>query len=268
MAGSANNSGIGCGFVIVAILTLGFAAAGEPIGAAVMIAVMVGIALLARNKSKVSPATPEVVNPAERIQRLQDELEFFRDYENQFDEVAPSGFVFKRDEHVIAMVSGAALMESRRGPSEFRGGTLGLSFRATNRISVRQAAIRGRAIPGEETPTVIDEGSFVVTNQRGIFVGQKQSREFAWAKLLGYQVVEYTPEACVLYLPMSGREKVAGIGSDGKAMRELEQRVTFAIALVTGRRDDFIRRIEDELRSLQSGGTGATDPGSLPPPVV
>ena len=133
----------------------------------------------------------------------------------------------------------------------------------TKRISVRQSGIRGQSIPGEESPTVVDQGTFVITDQRGMFVGQKESREFDWSKLLSYQYVELRKNACVLYLPTSGRQKVSGIGADEKTTRDVEQRVAFAVAVTTGRREAFINQIKDELGKLMSQKpTGIL----LPPP--
>lgn len=253
--------------VCVALVVAAMASAMTRNGVAAFVFVVAALIVWfgAAKNDVVGPVPDDQQSEAARIERLRSELEFFRDYENQYDESAPSGFVFGRDEHVIAMMSGAALMESRRGPSEFRGGALGVSLRVTDRVSVRPTGFRGRSVPGEEAPTVIDEGSFIVTDQRGIFVGQKQSREFPWSKLLSYQVVNLVKGASVLYLPTSGRQKVSGIGADDSAVREVEQRVAFAVAVATGRREAFIQRIKDELHSLENGGDPTT--GTLPPPT-
>lgn len=268
MAKSTSQNGPGCALAIALTFAFILVVAGQVVPGVALGVIAAVIVYVASRKTTTKPTGVEVVTPAERIQRLRDELEFFRDYENQYHEDVPSGFVFKRGEHAIATVSGAALVESRRGPTQLRGGATGVSFRATDRISLRQSAFRGKAVPGEETPTVIDEGSFVVTSERGFFVGQKQTREFPWAKLLSFQVVEFDANACIMYLPVSGRQKVSGIGTDTKAMDEIEQRVAFAIALVTGRRDDFIKRIEDELRSLESGASTETVDNSDAPPTA
>ena len=203
----------------------------------------------ARRARAIESTAPD---PARRIERLRSELEFFRDYENQYDEATPSGFVLGRHEHLIALMSGAVLMESRRGPTQFSGGALGMSLRVSDRVSVRPTGFRGRSVPGEETPTVIDEGTFLVTDERGVFVGQKQSREFAWSKLLSYQVAELGKDAWVMYLPVSGRQKVSGIGADQAAMDEVAQRVAFAVAVATGRKEAFIALVEKELHALET----------------
>ena len=263
----ASGSKAGCstwGWVTFGVLAVIGLAGEYPLPAAgiAAVSILIWIGWL-RNKKADAPKI-EAANKEDRIKRLRDEIAFFGDYENQFREEVPSGFVFGPEEHVIAMVEGAVLVESRRGPTQFRAGTTGVSFRVTKRISVRQSGTRGQATPGEESPTVVDQGTFVVTNERGMFVGQKESREFDWTKLLSYQVVELRKNACVLYLPTSGRQKVSGIGADEKSTKDMEQRVAFAVALTTGRRDAFIRNIEDELKAL----TSQEPPGStLPPPT-
>jgi len=252
------------GWVTIGVLSLIGLAGEYPIPATGITILVLLIWVVLRRKKKSEEPKIEAANQADRIKRLQDEIAFFSDYKNQFREEIPSGFVFGPDEHVIAMVEGAVLVESRRGPTQFRGGSTGVSFRVTKRISVRQSGIRGQSIPGEESPTVVDQGTFVVTDQRGMFVGQKESREFDWSKLLSYRFVELRKNACVLYLPTSGRQKVSGIGADEKTTRDVEQRVAFAVAVTTGRQDAFISQIEEELKKLTTPGS----PGdALPPPV-
>lgn len=261
----AHGSKVGCatwGWATLGLLAV-FGLAGEyPLPAAGTAALMVVVWTVWQTKKKRDAPKIEASKKIDRIKRLRDEIAFFSDYENQFNEEPPSGFVFADGEHVIAMVEGAVLVESRRGPTQFQAGTTGVSFRITKRVSIRQSGTRGQATPGEETPTVVDQGTFVVTDQRGIFVGQKESREFDWSKLLSYKLVELRKNAFVLYLPTSGRQKVSGIGADEKTAQDIEQRVAFAIAVTMGRRDSFIRQIENELETL----VVKDSPGTLLPP--
>lgn len=262
--------------VLVGVPVAVWVASDFPVVAGVAVAVAAA-AWYSRRRGARGGSPRSAATTAERVQRLRDELAFFSDYEHQFHEEISSGFVFGRDEHAIAIVERAVLVESRREPTRFRGGSTGISFRITKRVSVRQSGFRGRSIPGVERPTIVEEGTFVVTDQRGMFIGQKESREFDWSKLLSYQVVEFTRDAQVLYLPVSGRQKVSGIGADERAMTDLEQRVAFAVALTTGRRDAFIRRIQDELTALTaqdpsagpaSGPTTGLPPGSASGPTT
>lgn len=194
------------------------------------------------------------------IEELKAALDFFGNHEGQFDEAASSGIVARRDEHVIAVVSEVGLIESRRGPTQFRGGSTGVSFRLTKRISVRQSGLRGRAIQGEENPTIVDTGRFIVTDKRAVFVGEKQSREFDWDKLLSYEIQSLNRNSSIIYLPVSNRQKVSGVAADTASMESLFQRVAFGVAVATGRKDAFIDALkrelaeaEEELKALSAG---------------
>jgi hypothetical protein len=195
------------------------------------------------------------------IEELRSAIDFFGEHEGQFDESESSGIVARRDEHVIAVVSEVGLIESRRGPTQFRGGSTGVSFRLTKRVSIRQSGLRGKATAGEETPTIIDTGRFVVTDQRAVFVGGKQSREFDWDKLLSYEIQPLKRNNSIIYLPVSNRQKVSGVAADTASMESLFQRVAFGVAVATGRKDAFIGTLrrelaeaEEELKALKSDG--------------
>lgn len=207
-----------------------------------------------------TPTTTSLATLRDEIEELNAALDFFGNHEGQFDESEPSGIVAKRDEHVVAVVSEVGLIESRRGPTQFRGGSTGVSFRLTKRISVRQSGLRGRAIQGEESPTIVDSGRFIVTDKRAVFVGAKQSREFDWDKLLSYEIQSLNRNSSIIYLPVSNRQKVSGIAADTASMESLFQRVAFGVAVATGRKDAFIDALkrelaeaEEELKALSAG---------------
>lgn len=223
-----------------------------------LIFIIVGRLRKRREKSETPAAAPaEVLR--EEIEELKAAVEFFGQYEGQYDESEPSGIVARRDEHVIAVVSEVGLIESRRGPTQFRGGSTGVSFRVSKRISIRQSGMKGKAIPGEETPTIIDTGRFVVTDQRAIFVGGKQSREFDWDKLLSYDIQSLQRNSSIIYLPVSNRQKVSGVAADTSSMEHLYQRVAFGVAVALGRKESFLDGLrrelsdaEEELRAIGS----------------
>jgi hypothetical protein len=215
-----------------------------------LIFIIVGRLRKRREKSETPAAAPaEVLR--EEIEELKAAVEFFGKYEGQYDESEPSGIVARRDEHVIAVVSEVGLIESRRGPTQFRGGSTGVSFRVSKRISIRQSGMRGKAIAGEESPTLIDSGRFIVTDQRAVFVGGKQSREFDWDKLLSYEIQSLNRKNSIIYLPVSNRQKVSGVAADTASMESLYQRVAFGVAVATGRKDAFIETLKRELADAE-----------------
>jgi len=193
------------------------------------------------------------------IVELNEALEFFANHETQFNEADSSGFIAKRGEHVVALVSEVGLVEAQRGPTQFSGGAVGFSFRVTDRIAVGPSRFRGTSTRGEEQPTLIDSGRFVVTDQRAVFLGGKQTREFDWDKLLAYEMVPLGKNNAMVLLPVSNRQKVSGIAADAASMRHVHQRVAFGVAVATGRKDEFVNGLraaiteaEAELRALDN----------------
>ena len=219
-----------------------------------VIALPVYLVLRSRKKKKgaVEAAKPSAEKSQKEINELKELIEFFSNHESQYNEAQPGGIIAKKDEHVIAIVSEVGLIESRRGPTEFKGGSTGVSFRLTKRVSVRKSGMRGTATAGEETPTVIDQGKFVISDQRAVFVGNKQSREFEWDDLLSYDLQKIGKKNAILYLPVSNRQKVSGIASDLASIEQAHQRVAFGVAVATGRKDDFINMLKAELSEAEA----------------
>ena len=219
-----------------------------------VIALPVYLVLRSRKKKKgaVEAAKPSAEKSQKEINELKELIEFFSNHESQYNEAQPGGIIAKKDEHVIAIVSEVGLIESRRGPTEFKGGSTGVSFRLTKRVSVRKSGMRGTATAGEETPTVIDQGKFVISDQRAVFVGNKQSREFEWDDLLSYDLQKIGKKNAILYLPVSNRQKVSGIASDLASIEQAHQRVAFGVAVATGRKEDFLNMLKAELSEAEA----------------
>ncbi len=186
------------------------------------------------------------------VQYLREAVQFFESHESQYDESMPSGIVAKKGEHVIGVVSEVGLVEAKTLPSKFRGGATGASFRLTDRLSVRQSGFRGRSIPGEEVSAVIDVGQFVITDQRGVFLGGKQNREFQWDNLLAYEMNELGKGSAVLYLPTSNRQKTSGLAADLESIRQVHQRVAFGVAVAMERKDQFLDRLRNDIAAAEA----------------
>jgi len=219
-----------------------------------VVAFPVYLVLRSRKKKKeaVQAAKPSAEKFRIEIKELTEVIEFFTNHEGQYNEAQPGGIIAKKGEHVIAIVSEVGLIESRRGPTEFKGGSSGVSYRLTKRVSVRKSGMRGTAIPGEETPTVIDQGKFIISDQRAIFVGTKQSREFEWDNLLSYDMQKLGKKNAILYLPVSNRKEVSGVASDILSIEHALQRVAFGVAVATGRKAEFLDALRTELREVEA----------------
>jgi hypothetical protein len=203
-------------------------------------------------------------NSADAVQaeivELREALEFFANHEAQFDETDGAGFIAKRGEHVVGIVSEVGLVEAQRGPTQFKGGAVGFSFRMTDRFAVGPSRFRGTSTRGEERPALVDSGRFVITDRRAVFMGGKQTREFDWQDLLAHELRPLDKKSAIVYLPVSNRQKVSGIAADAASMIHVHQRVAFGVAVAMGRKDDFLNGLREAIAEAETELRNLTNP--------
>ncbi len=99
--------------------------------------------------------------------------------------------MLKPGEAVFAKVTNTALVEDRKGPGHYQGHSQGVSIPIAKvggrSIRYRVGVNKGHYVSGTPTPTAIDTGTTFITNQRVIFQGGEQTRECAFAKLIGFE---------------------------------------------------------------------------------
>jgi len=181
------------------------------------------------------------------------------------------GVALKRGESVFCVVTNTVLVEPRKGPGQWKGRSQGVSVPIPGtRLRYRVGASRGQFQAGEEKPTPIDEGTFVVTSQRAVFTGQKQSREWSWSKLLG--VTHYDPGWTAM--AVSNRQKVSGVAIDPDNRDAVDFWIDLAVAhandTVADVVDDCLHDVEQLTAALAEidGSTSSdtsTPPAALPP---
>jgi hypothetical protein len=81
-----------------------------------------------------------------------------------------------------------------------------------------------------EVPVVTDTGSFVVTNQRCVFVGSKRSTSWAYSKLLDYSL---DGEAVAMF-DVSSRQKTTGVRYRVEIEPQIDATIAAAIARFQG----------------------------------
>lgn len=97
-----------------------------------------------------------------------------------------NGLILKSNEVTHFLIE-AGLLEERVVRRGYQGGSAGVNIRVAKGVNFRVGQQKGRMI--SETGIVeIDTGSFVVTNQRVMFVGSKKSFSYPFNQLIGYQV--------------------------------------------------------------------------------
>jgi hypothetical protein len=165
---------------------------------------------LVRTKPKIQA---EITDLCERI-------EFYSTYREQTNESgSDQGLVLQDNEHPIAVVSNVGLIEHR-------------------------------TTEGVSEPRLIDEGRFVVTDRRGVFIGSNETREFLWSKLVLHKQ-ESLATALVLYLSVSNRQKVSGIAADPVSIEDVQQRVEFGVSVALERQAEFFDKLNKKIELLQ-----------------
>jgi hypothetical protein len=167
----------------------------------------------------------------------------------------------KAGERIYAIVTGAALIEPRSAGGHWQGGSRGVSVRVpgTKSMRYRIGATKGQYARAQEKPTVIDEGTAVITDKRVAFAGAKQAREWAWAKCLG---VQHQPDAPWTAISVSNRQKTSGILYGDDASGDVRFRLDLAYAVATGEADDLAAELEAERAEHARHRPGSP----LPPP--
>jgi hypothetical protein len=150
----------------------------------------------------------------------------------------------KEGEHAFLVLEGCGLVETRRGQGHYQGGYSGFSIPVGDTgIRYRIGASRGTYVPGPEHPTVIDTGVATITDQRAVFQGPQQSREWTFAKLLGFQHFDAPSWTAI---QVSNRQKTSGISyATGMASR-VQFRLELAIAHFEGDLQRFVANLEAE----------------------
>ena len=165
--------------------------------------------------------------------------------------------VLKRNEHAFWTLTGAGLVESRRGPGHYQGGYSGFSFRVAKGVRYHVGGTRGHYVPGQEAPTVIDTGTATITDQRVVFQGAKQSREWAFTKLLGYQHFDSPPWTAI---QVSNRQKTSGVLCDAATAGDFQFRLALALAHYQGHVAQFVAQVEQQVQRHQAARPVAPKP--------
>ena len=168
----------------------------------------------------------------------------------------------KGDERVFLIVQNCPLVEPRRGPGHYQGGYQGISIPIGNTgLRYRVGAGRGTMIPGTEKPTVVDTGVGTITSLRVVFQGPMQTREWSFAKLIGYQNFD---DPRWTALQVSNRQKTSGLSYDGASALDVQFMLELALAHFNQRVDQFVGQLEAEVTSHLATRPSAAPP--LPPP--
>lgn len=154
------------------------------------------------------------------------------------------GVQLKKNEVAFLVLDGVGLVEPRRMPGRWVGGSQGISFRVAKGVHYRVGQTRGTYQQGEERPQIIDTGLGVITSQRICFVGMKQTREWSFAKLVGFSL----DEDGMAIFNVSNRQKASGFAYQAQVDHIIDAVVAAAVAQFEG--PDEHEAVVAELESM------------------
>jgi hypothetical protein len=195
------------------------------------------------------------------VEALEAELRAVTSTDGAIGGAAGAPITLARGEQVLETVPGVGLVETRRQPGHYQGSSRGVSVRVpgTRSMRYRVGATRGTFLPGADTPTKIDTGSFTVTSTRAVFVGDQQTREWSWANLLGVTHHDRPPWTAIA---VSNRQKVSGVLYDAVHARTLAFWIDLAVARAHGTQAELATRVRGELDAARARAAGAPNLGS------
>jgi hypothetical protein len=157
-----------------------------------------------------------------------------------------------RGEALVAKVTNVGLIEERKGPGHWQGGSSGVSIPVGSlgghAVRYHVGATRGHYVQGTPHPTAIDTGTVFITNQRLVFTGHAQTRECAFAKLLGYQ---HAPDGSTT-LSVSSRQRPVTIFYGTAVSGWVQLRLDLALALFRGEVPALVERLQQGLAALDA----------------
>jgi len=178
---------------------------------------------------------------------LQEQLDFVAGWPDS----APtsSGLVLKKGEHMVGTVQPAGLVEVRRPRGHVVGASTGVSVRIAKGVRIRAGASRGHYVPGDEQETQLDSGSAAITNQRIVFSGSRQTREWKFENLIGRQLFG-NKQMSWLELPVSNRQKMSALSFPKAQADAVVSAVELALLFNQGDQGALIEELRRQLSGL------------------
>lgn len=166
-----------------------------------------------------------------------------------------------KGEALFYKVTNAALVEDRRGPGHYQGGSTGVSVPigslGGHSVRYRVGASRGHYVQGTPTPTAIDTGTVYVTNQRLVFQGAKQTRECLFTKLIA---VHHDDAGGSTTLSVSNRQKPTTVHYGPALSANFDFRLELALAHFRGTVPNLVAQLRQDLAQIQAARPVAPAP--------
>jgi hypothetical protein len=170
-----------------------------------------------------------------------------------FNGTASSDLLLSASEAVFYTVTGCSLIEDRKTQGHYVGRSSGFSIPVGSiggrAVRYRVGASRGHYVQGASRPTAIDTGTVYITNKRVIFQGGKQTRECAFAKLIGFH---HDDRSGLTTFSVSNRQKPTTVHYGPSLSASFDFRLDLALAHFKGTVGDLVRQLQADLAQVDA----------------
>ena len=215
-------------------------------------------------KHKAKKAAEQYREALAQWQTLRDGYSNLLEVAQQFQGEATDEIMVKPGEALFYKVTNTSLIEERRGPGHYQGGSTGFSIPVAtiggHALRYHIGASRGTYVQGAPIMTGVDAGTTFITNQRVIFEGAKQTRECLFAKLIG---VTHDDAGGETTISVSNRQKPTTIHYGPELAGNFDFRLELALAHYKGTLDEFVSQVRTELAQIEA----AQPPAPVVPPA-
>lgn len=163
-----------------------------------------------------------------------------------------TGLVLNKNELLIGVVEGTSLVEDRSVGGHYSGGSQGISIPigsiAGRSVRYRVGKTSGHYVAGTPTPTAIDTGQFVITDQRFVFIGAKSTKECRFDKLVSLN----RDDQGNVSIGVSNRQKNTVVHYGARIVPGVNFWIDQALAHYHGELDQFVDNLRQQLREIEA----------------
>ena len=116
-------------------------------------------------------------------------------------------------------------------------------------VRYRAGQTRGHLAQSPAVATAIDRGNLFVTNQRVVFLAGTQTRECAFAKLIGF---EHSHDEGSTIFSVSNRQKPTTVRYGAELSGALDFRLDLALAHFRGNVADLVGQVQQDLVQIEA----------------
>jgi hypothetical protein len=166
-------------------------------------------------------------------------------------------------ERALLVATGTFLVEPRRVQGYWAGGSGGFAFQ----VPLKAGRADGSQVAGDAGLAPVDTGDLTFTDQRIVFAGSHQQKEWGYSALLGFDHSDDPPWTA---LALKGQDRVSGFRYDEGQAGEIRFAIVLGVARFNNSLDSLVADIQEQLdefdRAHPGAGASAPSPAGVPSP--